>query len=167
MKKLYLTDEDIKQQTRIVIKQLVRDNFIPDYVVGLTRGGLVPALYISHYFKIPMHTLKVSLRDNPDTESNGWMAEDAYGFSEEPKNILIVDDINDSGATMNWIMEDWSSSCISSDPKWDQVWGSNVRFATLYDNLSSKCKVKMSYSAVEINKAEEDVWVAFPWEEFA
>ena len=42
--------------------------------------------------------------------------------------------------------------------------GNNVRFAVLFDNLSSKCSRKVNYSAVEINKAEEDVWVVYPWE---
>jgi hypoxanthine phosphoribosyltransferase len=53
----------------------------PDYVVGLTRGGLVPANLISQYLGCRMETLKVSLRDdaNSESESNLWMAEDAYG----------------------------------------------------------------------------------------
>ena len=39
---------------------------------------------------------KVSLRDDDHgSESNAWMSEDAYNG----KNILIVDDINDTGAT--------------------------------------------------------------------
>jgi GLPGLI family protein len=69
-----------------------------------------------------MHTLKVSLRDGDDTESNLWMAEDAANpIIESRKNILIVDDINDSGATLNWIMDDWASSCaVYSDDDWKE-----------------------------------------------
>jgi hypoxanthine phosphoribosyltransferase len=104
-------------------------------------------------------------------ESNLWMAEDAYGYNREDglpmaKNILVVDDINDSGATLNWVMEDWQSSCLPADARWDHVWNQNVRFAVVIDNLASKCKVKMDYCGAEINKAEDDVWVDFPYEDW-
>jgi hypothetical protein len=88
------------------------------------------------------------------------MAEDAF----EGKKILIVDDINDSGATLNWIKEDWHSGCLSGHPDWNNVWGNNVRVATLVDNESSASELTVSYSAVDLNKAEEDVWIVFPWE---
>ena len=31
------------------------------YIVGITRGGLVPAVMLSHMTEIPMHTLCVQL----------------------------------------------------------------------------------------------------------
>ena len=119
------------------------DTWRPDYVVGITRGGLLPAVMISQYFNIPCETLKVSLRDNGGehaTESNLWMSEDAFGYpiydlmvsDSGKKNILVVDDINDSGATINWILNDWQSSCLPDDERWlDEIWNQNVRFATI------------------------------------
>jgi hypoxanthine phosphoribosyltransferase len=95
------------------------------------------------------------------------MAEDAFGYDPDipTPNILIVDDINDSGATINWIMEDWRTSCMPKDARWDsKVWNQNVRFAVLFDNLDSQCNVTMDYCGEEINKAEQDVWIDFPWE---
>ena len=165
MKKIYHTWQDIESQTQEILRQITLDNWRPDYVVGLTRGGLVPANLISQYLGCRMETLKVSLRDGTEQESNLWMAEDAYGHDmDQSKNILIVDDINDSGATLNWIQDDWPSGCFPSDPRWKLVWGNNVRVAVLVDNESSQCRMPISYSAIDINKAEEDCWIVFPWE---
>ena len=150
---------------------MMQSKWVPDYIVGITRGGLVPANMISQYLDVPLQTLNVSLRDSElGPESNLWMAEDAYGYNAESvgdpvcKNILIVDDINDTGATLNWIMEDWRSGCLPNDVRWEQVWNYNVRFAVIVDNLSSKCNVKMDYVGMEVNKAEKDVWIEFPYE---
>lgn len=164
MKKIYHTWQDIENQTQEILRQITRDNWRPDYVVGLTRGGLVPANLISQYLECRMETLKVSLRDGSQQESNLWMAEDAFGQMQQAKNILIVDDINDTGATLNWIQQDWQSGCYPNNPRWAEVWGTNVRVACLYDNESSKSQLDVTYSAVTINKADEDVWIVFPWE---
>jgi xanthine phosphoribosyltransferase len=166
-----------------ICRGISNSDWRPDYVVGITRGGLLPAVMISQYFNVPCETLKVSLRDHGGenaTESNLWMAEDAFGYVPEDergdlqsrwnhskkKNILIVDDINDTGATINWILNDWQSGCLSKDPSWNEVWNNNVRFATVFDNLASKAQVKMDYVGEEINKAEIPVWIDFPFEDW-
>lgn len=165
MKKIYHTWSDIEKQTQDILRQITLDGWRPDYIVGLTRGGLVPANLISQYLSCRMETLKVSLRDGEQQETNCWMAEDAFGYeSAERKNILIVDDINDTGATLNWIREDWMSSCFATSPVWDDIWGNNVRVAVLVDNESSRAEIPISYSAININKAEENCWIVFPWE---
>ncbi len=178
-----------------ICREISNSNWRPDYIVGITRGGLLPAVMISQYFDIPCETLKVSLRDHGGenaTESNLWMASDALGpqskerfvpdendiagvlsaaselleQGETYKNILIVDDINDTGATINWIINDWQSSCFPDDPAWEEVWNVNVRFASIFDNLASDAKVKMDYVGEEINKKENPVWIEFPFEEW-
>jgi hypoxanthine phosphoribosyltransferase len=175
MKKIYYTWQDVENQVQDILRQIQLSDWRPDYVVGLTRGGLTPANLISQYFDCPMETLKVSLRDaTSQPESNLWMAEDAFGYVGNPegtktdpylrKKILIVDDINDSGATLSWIKEDWQSSCFKDDPVWSHVWSENVRVAVLIDNESSKSELNIDYSAVTINKAEDDAWIVFPWE---
>lgn len=159
-KKVHYTDKQIDGLVHDILHQLVAERWIPDYVVGLTRGGLTPALKISHYLGVPMETLKVSLRDGGESESNCWMSEDAY----DGKNILVVDDINDTGTTLQWLKDDWSLSAYRNDPKWDTIWNNSVRFAVLIDNDASPMKV--DYIGESINKAEDDVWVTFPWEEW-
>lgn len=192
MNKLIINQHEMTGLVSRIGRDISTGPWKPDYIVGLSRGGLIPAVMLSHYLNVPMWSLNVSLRDGSEAESNLWMAEDALGphsrdrFIENPvdvagvfeaavdlleqgetyKNILIVDDINDTGATFNWIMKDWPSGCFPEDPTWDEVWNNNVKFAVLIDNLASKCNVKMDFVGKEINKAENDVWVDFPWEDW-
>ena len=166
IKKHYYSWTDIERMCVSIVNQMYKDNWRPDYIVGLTRGGNVPATIISNMTGIRCEALKVSLRDGDDSESesNCWMAEDAFGHNKEPMNILIVDDINDTGATFNWIMKDWQSSCLPHDDKWQNIWNNNVRFATLTDNLASEFTEHCAYTCHEINKSDEDVWLVYPWE---
>jgi hypoxanthine phosphoribosyltransferase len=177
MKKMFLTGEQVEEAVHDIASQMWKDNWRPDYVVGITRGGLLPAILLSHQYSLSMHTLDVRLRDaTGQPESNYWMSEDAFGYVPEEerelhkcrwdpsrrKKILIVDDINDTGATFNWIKQDWPAGCLPNEESWNTVWGGNVRFASIVDNLSSDTEVH--YSSIEINKEEEDKWIVFPWE---
>lgn len=136
----------------------VRSNWRPNIIVGLSRGGLTTAVMLSHYFNASLVPLDVSLRDTlMGPESNVWLPEEALKGS----NILIVDDINDSGATINWIKQDWESSVADN---LSALWGNRIRIATLFDNESSRAELEVDYSAESINKANEDVWLVFPWE---
>ena len=164
---MYYSNSDFLDDVDKIAHDVIASGIEIDYIVGITRGGLLPAVMISHYFNVPCETLKVSLRNGGECESNLWMAEDAFGYkTHEKKNILIVDDINDTGATFNWIMDDWPSGCLPNAEDWAGVWGDNVRFAVIVDNLSSKCNIKMNYVRKEINKAEEDSWIVFPYEDW-
>jgi xanthine phosphoribosyltransferase len=166
MEKRKISWQEFQGLVAKICRDISKSDWRPDYIVGITRGGLLPAVMISQYFDIPCETLKVSLRDhggeNP-TESNLWMSEDAFNG----KKILVVDDINDTGATINWILKDWQSNCLPNDPAWNElVWNSNVRFATVFDNLASDAVIKMDFVGEEINKAEKDIWIDFPFEDW-
>ena len=162
--KTFVTWAEIQKLSEEICRQVSLDGWRPDYIVGITRGGLVPSVIISHWLKCDLHTLKVQFRDGVDgnKEHNLWMADDAF----EGKKILIVDDIKDTSATIDWIKEDWMSSHLPNDPRWDDVWGNNVRVAILYDKVFRESKIPVSYSGVEItlDTADKMGWIVFPWE---
>ena len=149
-KKIY-TWRDVEKMCSQLLVQLYNSEWRPDYIVGITRGGNVPATILSNMTGIRCEAVKVALRDGESGktgDSIAWMADDA----KMGKNILVVDDINDTGATFKWLSEDWGLNG-----------GDNVRFATLTENLSSDFD-GVDYYCDEVNKAEEDVWLVYPWE---
>ena len=183
IKKHYYSWQDVEKMCVQIVTQMYKDNWRPDYIVGITRGGNAPATILSNMLGVRCEALKVSLRDDEQgPESNLWMAEDAFGYvpleeqetcrwdNKLRKNILIVDDINDTGATFNWIKQDWESSCLpNEDNAWAAVWNgdiANVRFATLTENLASNFD-GVRYTCHEINKSEDDLWLVYPWENVA
>ena len=182
IKKHYYSWQDVEKACTNIALQMYKDNWRPDYIVGITRGGNIPATIISNMLNIRCEALKVSLRDDDrECESNLWMSEEAFGYVDleeqktlksrwdisKRKNILVVDDINDTGATFNWIKQDWQSSCLpDEDNAWNSIWegsNANVRFATITENLSSSFG-GVRYYAHEVNKGEEPIWLVYPWE---
>ena len=146
-KKIY-TWQDIERMCLGILNQMYKDNWKPDYIVGITRGGNVPATILSNILDVPCEALKVSLRDDSRLQDDFWLKEHITD-----KNILIVDDINDTGATFKWIWDNWQLSLQEH----------NVKFATLTENLPSIFG-QVSYYCHEVNKTEEDVWLVYPWE---
>ena len=69
---------------------------------------------------------------------------------EKHKNILIIDDINDSGNTMKVISEMYSKFL------------NKLKFAVLIDNKSSQFKV--DFFSYQIDKTVDNSWIVFPWE---
>lgn len=159
MKKIFLSWHDIERQTAELCRQITLSDWRPEYVVGLSDGGLTPATLISQYFEIPMESLKVNLHDNNCVSDLG-IAEDAYAG----KNILIVNNINDTGSTLNWVKEDWESFHPNKTEPWKTIWNQTVRIAVLHDNTVSESALSVDYSAVDINKLDEEVSIVYPWQ---
>jgi len=184
MKKIFVTWDDVQRQTTEILRRMQLENWKPDYIVGITRGGLTLSNLLSQYLDVTMYTLDVRLRDgkNVPCETNAKLAEIAFGMNNgsstgarwdvgQRKKILIVDDINDSGATINWIKADWENTIKNKvnddiDYVWDSIWNKTTKFAVLYDNIASNAKLDVNFAAQEINKTDDPSWIVFPWEEW-
>ena len=160
----FYTFDEITKTIDLMCKRIVRSHWQPDYIVGLSRGGLVPGVMISHWLNVPFKPLEVSLRDGGYCKSSKSLARKAFGQNEDgvKKNILIVDDINDTGQTFNWIMRDWSQTCgVRYDETQRCVWNDTVRFAVIVNKVTSKCDVGIDYEGTRIT---DNNWIHFPWE---
>ena len=136
MKKIYITNEQVKWYVFELIRKFTVEDAQFDFVVGLSRGGLIPAVMLSHFFDKPFYALNKPY----DTElpSTG--------------RALIVDDINDTGKTFARVDE----LLLEKYSNLYKV------YVSLIENTASPFAV--DYSANEINKEEDPSWIVFPWE---
>ena len=146
--KSYFTTGQMRNALIQIEDQMVHSNWMPDIVLGINRGGCIPGVYLSHRIKTPHEVLDIRLRDHK-AKPNLSVLEKAFAFQ---KKILIFDDINDSGDTFNYIINNFGKE------------ENRIKFAALIHNKPSKAKV--DYFGYEINKAERPHWIVFPWEEW-
>lgn len=144
-----LTYKNIEGIVLDFAKQMHRDKFIPEYIVSIIPGGLLPGVLLSEYLGVEMYALAIN-------DSNCWMAEDAHAG----KNILIINNINDSDV-VDWIKNDWRSLCMPNDSKWSDVWTTNARFCSIVDH--SYKTTNSYYSAFDVELGTK---YDFPWENF-
>ena len=74
MKTINYTWRNVEKGIQNIAMQMYENQWRPDYIIGITRGGLVPSVMLSHMTNIPMHTLCVQLGAeglDENTESNG------------------------------------------------------------------------------------------------
>lgn len=145
LEKLNLSWRGIISLSTKIVKKL-KDKYpnILDYeIIGLSRGGLIPAVIISNMLNI-RKVYSIGMRSYTDTEKDHF---EIYQVPEVSKmdKILLIDDISDSG-----------ESFISTK---EMLVGKTVITASLTLKHKTKFKPDVFGKAVK-----DDIWVVFPWE---
>lgn len=128
------------------ISKDIKDNFDPDAVVGIARGGLTMAHFISIALKLrscfSLNSIHYDDTIKLDTIKL-FNIPDLSGY----KKVLLVDDIVDSGDTMHAIKENLSA-------KFPDI---EFRVATMFYKDSAKFMPNF-----KIHKADD--WIVFFWD---
>jgi hypoxanthine phosphoribosyltransferase len=148
MNKEYINWALIYTGLQRIREQMITNRWSPEIIVGINRGGCIPGILLSHKLNVPHLPLDVRLRDHTDTERPSLeLLEKLQG-----KDVLIIDDINDTGATFDYIHSEFGSV-------------KTFRYAAIYNNEPSSFD-KVNYSAYNINKDKNPAWLVFPWEDW-
>lgn len=145
--KKFYTWKQIEKMSVYLAGLLETGRQVPDYIIGVSRGGCIPATIISHKLDVPMIPIKVSTRDHAEE----LIPEFAVGNERDHYRFLVVDDINDTGHTFKKI-----------DKILNHIGCQHIEYAVLIDNEPSKFNV--DYRAETINKDKDPAWIVYPWE---
>ncbi len=150
---LYIDQTQFIDDVRALAALLKEDDWQPDFIVGIGRGGLVPAAFLSHATGIVLLSIDYSSKV-PDFGDAllGKLADK----TKTGTRLLIVDDINDSGKTLHYLRQSFL-----------MVGGvaAHIRVAVLIDNIRSIERV--DYRARTVDRQLETRWFVFPWEAMA
>jgi hypoxanthine phosphoribosyltransferase len=125
----------------------VRKEYNVDLIVGIARGGLIPAVRMSHIMdNLLMRVMDVKFYT--DVEKHTELPEITVPLNEpvKGKNVLIVDDVADTGKTLKVVREDIINKGAS-----------DVRIAVI-------AKKPQSIVDPDYYIFQTDKWIIFPWE---
>jgi len=115
MQKEFLSYEKVRNNALKMAYRIHQDGFIPDVIYVSLRGGAYLANVISEYFKIvrkdchPVLYAAVVARSYSDVRQRDRVMVDGWTYSPEHlrhgDKILLIDDIFDTGKTINHLVE--------------------------------------------------------------
>ena len=150
MDELFISYDQINFYSRTIADRL-KDEGIT-HVIGLARGGLIPATIISYELDIPLLSYAISSYGDT-TKTDKFKVHQFVHFSdlkslkEVNPHVLVVDDICDTGDTIRYICSKLSLAAIK----------------TKYITIVTKKKHKEflhDYGLV----IPDNKWIVFPWE---
>ena len=140
--KAVITWDQIKEDSVALSRKLRSDFEVPDKILAITRGGLIPASLVTRPLGIK------SIETMGIETYHGQSQTDAINVikSADPaylKDTLIIDDLVDTGKTFSYLKEH-TQNCV---------------FATLYAKPQGA-----KWTDCYIKDFEQHIWVDFPWE---
>ena len=151
IEKLYYTFDNLIDDLHILVDKIKNDNWEPDIIIGPCRGAYIPGVMLSHYYNKPFQGFIWQTRDGNIQDISGL---NKILDENMDKNILIIDDINDSGLTLNGI----------NDVILSHKYTNNIKYAVLFNKTTSNFK-EINYYSNEMT-LENNKWIVFPYEEF-
>jgi len=148
-----ISQDQFVTDIRTLAAALTGDDWRPTYLIGIGRGGLVPAVYLSHASGLPTLSCDLSAQV-PDFADEVLVKLAARTRNGE--RLLFIDDINDSGRTIGRLRRAMVQEAAAEGA---------TRFATLIDNRVSAERV--DYRARTIDRTVTKDWYVFPWEAMA
>lgn len=125
----------------------------PSLLVGVGRGGLTPAVFLSHRMGLPLVSVDYSTKIAQFGEE---LIAVLARRTRDGDRLLFVEDINDSGKTIGELRVALAAADAVTE---------RVRFAVLMDNIQSSQRVEYGFRAID--RSIQKDWFVFPWEAMA
>ena len=160
MEKHYIRSEDLIQDSFRLAWRVYEDGYRPDYIIGVWRGGAPIGIAVQEFFSvlgvpsdhIAIRTSHYRGFDDRSTEVQVYGLNYIIKQVESDDSLLIVDDVHDTGISVEKIVSDLQAACKKNTPE--------IRVATPYFKPS---KNKTSRTP-DYYLYETDKWLVFPHE---
>ena len=160
MDKLFIQAEELLSDSFKLAWQVYESGYRPNYIIGVWRGGAPIGIAVQEF----LHVLGVS-SDHIAIRTSHYeginLAKNqvqVFGLNyiikqvESEDSLLIVDDVHDTGKSVNQIIEDLNKACKKNTPK--------IKVATPY----FKPKKNKMDRKPDFFIHETDKWLVFPHE---
>ncbi len=131
-------------------------------ILGVARGGLPAAVHLSHSLDLPMASIHVASYD--DERQRGRIEQignDPYrSIDEVPDHIILVDDIVDSGGTMQFMRDYLVNLSNMIKPKRDI----KVHTCAIVFKPTAAAGGKPDFAGMVFDSPD---WVVFPYDDLA
>ena len=134
-----------------VVRQMAVQEFKPDVVIAIMRGGADMGVKLSNYFDCPMEALHWQTRSGNERDLAQLIS--MITKYKHCGNILFAEDICDSGETINEIRHEVTRR-VSVD--------TNVKFAVAIEN--TEAAMDCDFASRLIARSSTPQWFVFPWE---
>lgn len=128
-----------------LLEQRVKKDY--DFIVGVSRGGLIPATMLAYKLKKKLFAFGINTYDDT-IQTDKYVVYQSIPTLTKPTKILVVDDICDTGNTFNIIRDIYSKEKHLS-----------FEFASLFVKDSKSHLV--DYYGLSVS---DGIWLDFPWE---
>ena len=147
--KIYFNYQEIDRYCRDIAKNAKTD-FNPDLILAIGGGGLIPARIMRTILNIPIYVVTLNYYDDNDKiMSEPKVIQWIDNSILKNKKVLIVDEINDTGKTLEYVISNIDSY-------------SKLGVAVIHDKVKCKKKLNVDYSVQ--GGMVKDKWVVYPWD---
>ena len=142
-----LTWERFGSASRELAQLIVDSDFTPDLIIAVARGGLLPAGALSYAMGVKLSDA-VNVEFYTDVHETlpdpVLLAPMLDTESIQGRNVLVVDDVVDSGRTLSLVLDLL------------RQYGAVCRSAVVYEKPRSEVKPDFAWKST-------DEWIVFPW----
>ena len=160
MDKLFIKSEMLLQDSFQLAWNIYESGFKPNYIIGVWRGGAPVGIAVQEFLSVlgiksDHVAIRTSYYSGIDQRNDSVQV---YGLNyvirqlESEDKLLIVDDVHDTGNSVNQIILDLQKACKKNTPE--------IRVATPY----FKPNKNLTNNKPDYFIHETDQWLVFPHE---
>ena len=160
MEKHFIRSENLIQDSFKLAWSVYEDGYRPNYIIGVWRGGTPIGIAVQEFFSVlgvPSDHIAIRTSHYQGIDERGSDVE-VYGLNyiikqvESEDSLLIVDDVHDTGISIEKIVSDLKAACKKNTPE--------IRIATPYFKPSKNTTGRKP----DYYLHETDKWLVFPHE---